>query len=103
MTDVIGGSYKRRAIALAQDGERNPGGYVIVLDGRIIGEGHNQTHGNYDPTVHGEVLAMRRAGAAMENRELGGYALQHAATVWHVHHGLDLGEDRPDRLRCRAR
>lgn len=54
----------RRAIELAREGDRKPGGSpigcVIVLDGRIVGEGHNETIMNHDPTAHvmeGGVLA----------------------------------------------
>ena len=72
-------SHMRRAIALARQGDRDPGGSpigcVIVLDGRVVGEGHNQTQGDHDPTAHGEVVAMRRAGAAIRNWELRGATL----------------------------
>jgi len=71
--------FMHRAIALARQGDRRPGGSpigcVIVLDGRIIGEGHNQTEMDHDPTAHGEVVAMRRAGAALHNWELRGATL----------------------------
>jgi tRNA(adenine34) deaminase len=71
--------FMRRAIALAREGDRRPGGSpigcVIVLDGRIIGEGHNQTEMDHDPTAHGEVIAMRRAGETLQNWELRGATL----------------------------
>jgi tRNA(adenine34) deaminase len=71
--------FMRRAIALGRQGERRPGGSpigcVIVLDGRIIGEGHNQTEMDHDPTAHGEVVAMRRAGQTLANWELRGATL----------------------------
>jgi tRNA(adenine34) deaminase len=71
--------FMRRAIALAHEGERDPGGSpigcVIVLDGKIIGEGYNVTEGDHDPTAHGEVVAMRRAGAAVGSWELRGATL----------------------------
>ncbi len=79
MADSTDETFMRRAIALAQEGERAPGGSpigcVIVLDGRIIGEGHNETEGQHDPTAHGEVVAMRRAGQAVQNWELRGATL----------------------------
>ena len=72
-------TFMRRAIALAREGLATPGGSpigcVIVLDGRIIGEGHNETEGQHDPTAHGEVVAMRRAGAAVNHWELRGATL----------------------------
>ena len=72
-------TFMQRAIALAREGQAAPGGSpigcVIVLDGRIIGEGHNETEGQHDPTAHGEVVAMRRAGARLGNWELRGATL----------------------------
>ncbi len=69
----------RRAIALAREGDCDPGGSpigcVIVLDGRIIGEGYNRTQANHDPTAHGEVMAMRAAGRTLANWELRGATL----------------------------
>jgi tRNA(adenine34) deaminase len=66
MTETDDG-FMRRAIALAAEGETTPGsgpiGCVIVLDGAIIGEGHNQVDATHDPTAHAEIVAMRRAGA----------------------------------------
>ncbi len=71
--------FMRRAIELGQAGDRKPGGSpigcVIVLDGKIIGEGHNQTEMDHDPTAHGEIVAMRRAGKAIGNWELRGATL----------------------------
>ena len=79
MTDQTDETFMRRAIALAREGLEAPGGSpigcVIVLDGRIIGEGHNETEGQHDPTAHGEVVAMRRAGATIKNWELRGATL----------------------------
>ena len=38
-----------------------PIGAVIVLDGEVIGTGHNQTRTRVDPTAHAELLAVRAA------------------------------------------
>jgi tRNA(adenine34) deaminase len=38
-----------------------PVGAVVVLDGVIIGRGHNQREALADPTAHAEVLALRQA------------------------------------------
>jgi tRNA(adenine34) deaminase len=79
MTSDTDEAFMRRAIALAREGDRDPGGSpigcVIVLDGKIIGEGFNETQANHDPTAHGEVVAMRRAGAAIGSWELRGATL----------------------------
>lgn len=42
-----------------------PVGAVIVRDGRVLGEGHNRTVGDADPTTHAEVVAIRAAAAAL--------------------------------------
>ncbi len=45
--------------ALAEFG--GPFGALVVLDGEIIGQGHNQVTGSNDPTAHAEILAIREA------------------------------------------
>jgi tRNA(adenine34) deaminase len=69
----------RRAISLAQQGDLKPGGSpigcVIVLDGEIIGEGHNEVDARHDPTAHAEIIAMRRAGERLGTHEFRGAAL----------------------------
>lgn len=71
--------FMRRAIELAREGQRRPGaspiGCVIVRDGEIIGEGHNQTEMDHDPTAHAEIVAIRRAGERVQNWELRGATL----------------------------
>ena len=71
--------FMRRAIALAQQGDRAPNGgpigCVIVLNGKIIGEGHNEVEARHDPTAHAEVVAMRRAGAALGQSQFKGATL----------------------------
>ncbi len=60
----------RRALALAERGERQAGaapiGCVIVLDGEVIGEGYNQVYKLFDATAHAEVMAMRQAGTRLK-------------------------------------
>lgn len=57
--------FMRRAIILARRGDRVPGGAaigcVIVRDGAVIGEGHNEVSLRHDPTAHAEMVAIRRA------------------------------------------
>ena len=36
---------------------------VLVRDGVVLAEGHNQTNTNSDPTAHAEVVAIRNAAA----------------------------------------
>jgi tRNA(adenine34) deaminase len=71
--------FMRRAIALAKLGAATPGaspiGCVIVLDGTIIGESHNEVDRLHDPTAHAEIVAMRRAGGARRAAEFRGATL----------------------------
>jgi tRNA(adenine34) deaminase len=71
--------YMRRAIALAREGETAPGsgpiGCVIVLDGAVIGEGHNEVDARHDPSAHAEIVAMRRAGAHLKRSRFSGATL----------------------------
>jgi len=66
-----------RFMALALDEARAalaagevPVGAVVVLEGRVIGRGHNQPVALKDPTAHAEVLALRAAGQAVGNYRL---------------------------------
>ena len=58
--------------AKARDAGEVPIGAVVVLDGRVIGEGFNQPISSHDPTAHAEVIALRRAAAAVGNYRLTG-------------------------------
>jgi tRNA(adenine34) deaminase len=51
-----------RAAAVAQE---VPVGAVIVREGQVVGEGHNRTKTDADPTTHAEVVAIRAAAASM--------------------------------------
>jgi tRNA(adenine34) deaminase len=65
--------WMRHAIKLANQGSQEdevPVGAVLVLDNKIIGEGWNQPIGNYDPSAHAEINALRAAGKAIENYRL---------------------------------
>ena len=71
--------FMARALELAQQGNRTKGaspiGCVIVLDGRVVAEGHNEVGLRHDPTAHAEMVAIRRAGAALAREELRGATL----------------------------
>ena len=71
--------FMQRALDLAQKGEQTPGaspiGCVIVMDGQVVAEGHNEVGLRHDPTAHAEMVAIRRAGAALERDELRGATL----------------------------
>ena len=52
-----------------------PVGAVLVLDGRIVGRGHNASLALHDPSAHAEVLAMRDAASRLGNYRLVGSTL----------------------------
>ena len=75
--------FMRRAIALSaqsadQSGTR-PYAAVIVKDGRIVGEGLNRSTGQFDPTSHGEVEAVRDACRNLKTLDLAGCDLYSSA------------------------
>lgn len=47
-----------------------PVGAVVVLDEQIIGEGHNRTIIDQDPSAHAEIVALRAAGQHLHNHRL---------------------------------
>jgi tRNA(adenine34) deaminase len=71
-------AFMRRALELARRAEAEgevPVGSVVVLDGRIVGEGWNRPIAASDPTAHAEIQAMRAAAAALKNYRLAGATL----------------------------
>ena len=52
-----------------------PIGAVVVLDGAIVGRGHNRPIGERDPSAHAEVLALRDAARRLANYRLPGAVL----------------------------
>jgi len=75
MSDEI---FMRRALELAQragaEGEV-PVGAVVVMDGRLVGEGWNRPIAACDPAAHAEIEAMRAAAASLKNYRLAGATL----------------------------
>jgi tRNA(adenine34) deaminase len=65
--------FMRRALELAQRAQEEgevPIGAVVVLDGKIIGEGWNRPIAAVDPTAHAEIQAMRAAAVQVNNYRL---------------------------------
>ncbi len=53
-----------------ESGEGGPFGAVIVLDGKIVGRGHNRVIATKDPTAHAEVNAIREASKTLGRFDL---------------------------------
>lgn len=65
-----------RALALAREAATHgevPVGALVVLEGRVLGQGYNSPIHGCDPTAHAEVVAIREAA-----RTLGNYRLVNA-------------------------
>jgi tRNA(adenine34) deaminase len=71
-------AFMQRALELALRAQAEgevPVGSVVVLDGRIVGEGWNRPISSCDPTAHAEIQAMRAAAGALKNYRLAGATL----------------------------
>jgi len=67
--------FMQTALALAEQARHLgevPVGAVVVLDGRVVGEGFNQPISATDPTAHAEIVALRDAGKRIGNYRLNG-------------------------------
>jgi guanine deaminase len=71
--------FMRRAIELSAQALNQPGvrpyGAVVVKDGKIVGEGLNESAKKFDPTSHGEVEAVRDACRKLQTTDLTGCEL----------------------------
>lgn len=67
-----------RALEQAREAARLgevPVGAVIIRDGVVVAQAHNAPRGLCDPTAHAELLAIRRAAAALGQERLEGCEL----------------------------
>lgn len=61
-------AFMRQALEAAEAATRRgevPVGAVVVVGGQVIAVAHNERETGNDPTAHAEVLALRRASAAL--------------------------------------
>jgi tRNA(adenine34) deaminase len=63
-----------RAARAEAEGEV-PVGAVILLDGKVIGEGWNRSISRHDASAHAEIMALRDAGKSKGNYRLPGSTL----------------------------
>ncbi len=78
MSDTGHDALMRHALELARQAAEAgevPVGAVVVLDGVVIGRGHNAPIGAHDPTAHAEIVAIRAAARALGNYRLTGATL----------------------------
>ena len=70
--------WMREALRLADQAENCdevPVGALVVLEGVVIGRGHNASIARHDPTAHAEIVALRAAATAIGNYRLTGATL----------------------------
>lgn len=72
MTDDFMTEAIREADKGISDGDGGPFGCVVVMEGEIVGRGHNRVLSDRDPTCHGEIVAIRDACANLETHDLTG-------------------------------
>lgn len=74
--------WMKEALAIATSRGDEPGsapiGCVIVMDGKIVGSAHNECETLHDATAHAEMVAFRRAGAAVADDDNVGGELRDA-------------------------
>lgn len=56
-------------------GEVPVGAVVVSAQGEVIGQGHNRTIMDADPTAHAEIVALRMAARVQDNYRLPGASL----------------------------
>ena len=57
---------------LAAAGGDVPVGAVVLVDGQVVGRGHNERERRQDPTAHAEVIALQEAAHAVGSWRLNG-------------------------------
>jgi tRNA(adenine34) deaminase len=70
---LIDESWMRQALdeaVRARDEGEVPVGAVAVLDGRIVGRGHNRNEALHDPTAHAEIIALTAAADFIQSSRL---------------------------------
>ena len=73
--DIAGMRAALEQASLAESAEEVPVGAVVVVNGEIVGAGHNRTISDADPSGHAEIIALRKACRAVSNHRLSGATL----------------------------
>ena len=72
------------AIRGIEAGHGGPFGSVIVKDGQVIGRGHNMVLRNNDPTMHGEIAAIKDAAQHLGTYDLSGCTIYTTGEPCHM-------------------
>jgi tRNA(adenine34) deaminase len=70
--------YMRRALELARQAQAEgevPVGAVVVMEGKVVGEGWNRPISAHDPSAHAEIQALRAAAQSLKNYRMPGATL----------------------------
>jgi tRNA(adenine34) deaminase len=73
--DVAGMRAALDQAMLAASAQEVPVGAVVVVNGEIVGAGHNCSVSDADPSGHAEIVALREACSAVSNYRLSGATL----------------------------
>ena len=74
--------YQKSFMAMAdEEAKANVNGSdgVIVKNGQVVSRAHNRVLVDHDPTAHGEITAIRKAGQALGTHDLSGCELYTSA------------------------
>ena len=61
-----------------------PFGCVIVKDGKVVGTGHNKVLKKHNPTLHGEMVAIKNATKLLNTHDLSGCTLYTTGEPCHM-------------------
>lgn len=73
MTNIDDITWMRKALSLAQYAQQQnevPVGALLVLNGKVIGQGWNRPITCHDPTAHAEIMALQQGGRKIQNYRL---------------------------------
>ncbi|MBT8068695.1 MAG: tRNA adenosine(34) deaminase TadA [Gammaproteobacteria bacterium] len=73
--DIAGMRAALAQAAIAESAGEVPVGAVVVVNGEVVGAGHNRSISDADPSGHAEIVALRQACRAVRNHRLTGAIL----------------------------
>lgn len=73
--DIAGMREALEQATLASSAQEVPVGAVVVVNGEVVGAGHNRSIADADPSGHAEIVALREACRSVSNHRLSGATL----------------------------